>query len=383
MNQEFPVSRSQRVFYFFIALMVFGFGVFIAITFVSRNPLGLLFGMLLCGSSILIVIGTLKRKIMVYDDRIVHINLFRTRELLLADVKGYRIGSKVIYIIPNNTSYSKITINNYAEYTEWEELTKWLDENFTDLDRVDYQADEDSILNDTRLGITETDKKSAIHKARITAIIYNVIGGLFFIFLFVFKRSSLFDAILIIYPLIAIIIIITSKDLIKLFAKPRTPYYSVLIGVYGALIPLFIKSIAGYNILAFNHVWLPFVIAAVGLGMLFLLSGTYKGATTTGGSLSFGRLLTGGIYGFCCVILINCVFDRSTEKLFDARVLSHSITHNKGTHYHLVIGPWGPKSNTSNIDISAAEYFQDTIGSVVDVHLKKGLLNIPWYTVSK
>lgn len=383
MNQEFPVSKGQRVFYFIMALITLGFGVFLGINFVSRNPVGSAFGILLSGSSILIVIGTLKRKIIVYDDRIIHVNLFRTRKLSLTDIKGCRIGQKVISIVPNTTAQSKIIINNYIEYKGIAELTKWLHENFIDLDLVDYQTDLDSVMNDPRLGIIETDRKNAIHKARIIAITYNLVGGLFLILLFGFKRSSIFDAILVIYPFIAVIIIASSKGLIKFFAKQPTPYYSVCIGSYGAIIPLLIKSVAAYSILALNNFWLPFVIATLAFGMLLMFSAPHKEATTKGRSLSFGRLLTGGIYGFGCVILINCNFDRSAEKLFDADVLGHSITHSKGTHYHIVIGQWGPKSSTSDVDVSEAEYFKDTIGTTVSVHLKKGLLNIPWYTVSR
>lgn len=382
MNREFPISKGSKITHFFLALVVLGFGVIIWVALISRNPAFAIFGIFLIGSSILIVIGTLKRKIFVYDDRIVHTNLFRTRELSLIDIKGCRIGQKVINIIPNNSSYSKITINNYIDYAGSGELTKWLRESFTDLDQVDYQTDLQSIQNDNRLGITEADRKSTINKARITAIIYNVIGAVFLILFFVFKKSPVFDAALLIYPFIAVVIIITSKGLIKLFAKPRTPYYTIWIGTFGAIIPMFIKSAADYSILEFNHFWLPFIIAALALGMLIKLSDPNNSATTIGAPLIFISLIIGCLYGFSFVTLTNCDFDRSTEKLFIATVLDHSITHNKGTHYHIVISPWGPKSNTGNIDVSESEYFQEPVGSIVNVHLKKGLLNIPWYTVT-
>ncbi|WP_143014019.1 hypothetical protein [Mucilaginibacter sp. OK268] len=288
----------------------------------------------------------------------------------------------MINIIPNDSSSSKITINNYIDYASSGELTKWLRENFTDLDQVDYQTDLQSILNDPCLGITETDRKSAIHKARITAIIYNVIGGILLILLFVFKKSVLFDAALLIYPIIAVVIILTSKGLIKLFAKPRTPYYTIWMGTFGAIIPMFIKSAADYSILEFNHFWLPFIIAALALGMFIKLSDPNNSATTMGSSLIFAGLITGCLYGFSFVTLTNCDFDRSAEKIYQATVLSHSITNSKGTHYHISISPWGPKSNIGNVDVSESEYFQEPVGSTVNVHLKKGLLKIPWYTVT-
>ncbi len=383
MNREFPISTGSKISYFIVALVTLVLGLFLWIALISRSPGFSVFGIFLVGLSIFIVIATLKRKIVVYDDRIIHANIFRTRELPIADIKGCRVGQKVINIIPNTPSYSKITINNYIDFSGSGDLAKWLRENFTDLNEIDYQADLHSIQNDTRLGITDADRKNTINKARKTAIIYNVIGAVFIILLFVFKKSPLFDAVLLVYPFIAVVIILTSKGLIKLFAKPHTPYYTLWMGTFGAIIPMFIKSAADYSILELNHLWLPCIIAALALGIFIQFSDPNNSATSIGSSLIFVSLIIGCLYGFSFVILTNCDFDHSPEKVFQATILDHNITQGKGRHFHILISPWGPQSNTANVDVSETEYYQDTVGSTVNVYLKKGLLNIPWYTVSK
>ncbi|MGN8068017.1 hypothetical protein [Mucilaginibacter sp. 22184] len=380
MNQEFPVSTGYKIFYGVIALGMIGLGAFLLTTPTPGSAAIYLFPLFFIIGGIILVADKLKSNISIYPDSFVQTGLFKTKSIALTDIKGFRIESKVFYI---ESATSKMTVRSYSELADYRELLLWLRENYQDLVAADYKADLQKILTDQSLGYTEEDRKAALKKAKIISFTYNILGVVLFLINFLVGHDAFYEGLLIMYPIISIFILFTGKGLIYFYINKQSPYYSICFGAFAAIVAMFIKSMDNYYLLPSGHTLPAFLIICVVFFLALKFANSEKAATAMGLASIFLFLATSLAYGFCTFRLINCSFDKSSDKEFHASVINHNITHSKGTHYHLVIGPWGPQRDIESIDVSQFEYFQDTIGSTVNLHLKKGLLSIPWYTISK
>ena len=72
--------------------------------------------------------GQLRKKVIISVDNVIKINALQKKELPTSEIKGCRISTKVIVIEPNTPSFPKIIINNYSDFHNSEDLTKWLKE---------------------------------------------------------------------------------------------------------------------------------------------------------------------------------------------------------------------------------------------------------------
>ena len=328
------------------------------------------------------VVNIIKKRIIITDDSITHVNIFRTKQISFKDIKGCRVGQKVIYIVSNTQQAPNITITNYIDFADSEELSNWFKENFRDLNAEDYETDLTNVLNDSNLGISEDERKAALSQARVIGYSYNIIGIILLVLSFFIKNNVVFEGLLLVYPIIAVFLIAFGKGLLRLIVNRRSPFFTVFLGIYTTILALFIRSFS-FEILNFDHFWLPFISVTAAFVLGLKLSNPSKTATSIGASIIWGFLIFGCCYGYVSVRIVNSLFDNSAPKTFPATVLDHSISHNKGVHYHIFISEWGPQTKKENIDVSQNEYYQDTIGSTVSVHLKKGVLSIPWYIVSR
>eukprot|EP01037_Dinobryon_pediforme_P011528 gene11528-11624_t len=120
-------------------------------------------------------------------------------------------------------------------------------------------------------------------------------------------------------------------------------------------------SLDEYNIVKYENIWLP--VGAVAL------------------VVAVGMLLAAVLYAYGSIVQINCVFDQSQPKLVRTSVYNSDIRQSKGTHYYLYLRPWDNSSTAKSIEVSSGTFNRYPPGSGIDVALKNGLLNVPWYYV--
>lgn len=90
------------------------------------------------------------------------------------------------------------------------------------------------------------------------------------------------------------------------------------------------------------------------------------------------------IYSYAATYGINCVFDESEPKVYQAKVIEKSISRGRRhTTYHLRVEPWGHHHDAENITVAESQYTETEIGQTVSIDYKEGLLNIPWYYIEK
>jgi hypothetical protein len=141
---------------------------------------------------------------------------------------------------------------------------------------------------------------------------------------------------------------------------------------------MLIKSLSQYEIAQYQRIWLPFLSVGIVITLLLYLIGINKSIASIPGQIII-MIVAGLIYGYGCTIQINCVFDKSVPQLIHSSVYNKWIEHNKGTYYHLRLNSWYSEQKLKDIEVSRSNYNKYADGDKIDVNVKKGFLNIPWY----
>lgn len=88
------------------------------------------------------------------------------------------------------------------------------------------------------------------------------------------------------------------------------------------------------------------------------------------------------IYSYAATYGINCAFDNSEPKVYQAEVIDKSISRGRRhTTYYLRVKPWGHHRDAEDISVATSQYNETEIGQTVSIDYKEGLLNIPWYYI--
>jgi hypothetical protein len=79
----------------------------------------------------------------------------------------------------------------------------------------------------------------------------------------------------------------------------------------------------------------------------------------------------------------NCVYDNSEPQVYSTEVLDKRISKGrKGRKtYYLKVAPWGHHYDREEISVSSSQYNEHYIGEKINIDVKEGLFNIPWYYI--
>lgn len=127
-------------------------------------------------------------------------------------------------------------------------------------------------------------------------------------------------------------------------------------------------------------------VGTVGFAILLLiLMATHKLVDSSNKNRSLIYLTVIGniaIYSYAATYGVNCVFDNSEPKVYQAKVIDKSISRGRRhTTYYLKVEPWGHHRDAEKISVAPSQYRETEIGQTVSIDYKEGLLNIPWYYV--
>jgi len=96
-------------------------------------------------------------------------------ELMLDEIKGYRITEKYIFIEANTASKKTIKISTY--FGKINEILLWLAERYPDLDEVQVEVDKKEIMNNALFGQSEEQREEKLAGARKVADALNWTGS--------------------------------------------------------------------------------------------------------------------------------------------------------------------------------------------------------------
>jgi hypothetical protein len=383
MQREFSVSTGMKVFYCLLGVgaIVFSLYLFSMPKNEEVSSLVYLFPLFFTATGAILILNGLRRKVMIEDDRVVNVGVFTTEELLISDIKGYRLGRKGLYIDPISSVNKRITINNYNDFSDSWDLLQYIKKTFKDLDEVDLKEQQETISQNTDLGLTSEERQGKLNRAKTIATLYNVIGVIVAIAALIGNQPYLV-LVAIVYPLLSVVVILTSNGLIKFISnKKRSVYAFIYFGFLAPTIVLLVK-VSDYHLFKFDNLWLPFLFAGLIVFVLLFITGVNRSMESVIGQAAV-MLVTGLVFSFGSITQINCLFDKSPLKVYHAEVLGHHVTHGRNTSYYLYLTTWGPCHEQKEVSVGSKMYANTNVGDTLNVDFKQGLLNIPWFEVTK
>jgi len=387
MEYEYTTSTGYKIFYGIAAIFIVGFTFFMPLLAnnggYNNNPALIIFPILGIAAAALIIINLIKRKIVITDYSIKYINVWGSKEIVIKDIKGFRIGEKAIFICPFDEHTPKLSIKDTLSIGDKKGFVNWLNENFKDLNKEEFESAKAEILQDSSLGITQEDRELKYNNNRKYTVWYSMTGlVLFFFVTYLHTDNRILCVVLLLYPLLGITMMVYSNGLIRLFAKKNSAYLSIFIGLLLPAFALLVQSLVNTKFLNLDNLWLPAALVAIGaFGIVFFVA-IKKSKENLLAQACFA-LIFAVAYGLGAASAINCDFDQAKPKIYGVKVIDHYVTHGKSTSYHITINEWRDGYSSENITVSESFYDNATVGSMVNVNLKPGLLNIPWYYVTE
>lgn len=139
----------------------------------------------------------------------------------------------------------------------------------------------------------------------------------------------------------------------------------------------------------FSSLILPGSFAFIGiLATLFLTHKLIDKNNESRYLLYFLIIINITLYSFAGTYAINCAYDDSKPTIFETEVLDKRISESRRRRrrystYYINIVPWGHHLDREEINIHRSLYYELNPGDKVKINLKKGVFNIPWYSIIK
>ena len=252
MEEEFTTVIGVKIAYGILAVSFFIFTVYISI--INYKGSNTVFITPVIGAIVVLLVGInlLKRKFIITDTSISYACIWSSKEILIKNIRGYRSTVRAIYIYPISSRFPKISIWDSVSLGGTSEFTEILKKTITDLDKAEYDADEEAILNNSNIGSTKEQREDRFENAKIYAIVYNISGIILFVLALMLRiESIILEVVLLLHPLFGLALIAITKGMIRLFAKlDSSAYRSIYLGVFLSelcLIASVLQSKTGYN----------------------------------------------------------------------------------------------------------------------------------------
>jgi hypothetical protein len=90
------------------------------------------------------------------------------------------------------------------------------------------------------------------------------------------------------------------------------------------------------------------------------------------------------LYSYAGTYAANCTYDSSEPEVFTTQVLGKTALKGKRTtSYYVKVAPWGHHYDVESISVPRAQYNELAVGDSIEIDVKKGLFNIPWYYIER
>jgi hypothetical protein len=331
----------------------------------------------------LVVVG--KGRFIISNDRLIERNVwpFNSKEILLADVAGFRFNEQFTCVFARAPNKTKLKFGYTTE--SYAELQQWLADRFPDLDAQEQQEAEAALLADETLGQSEAERRDQLSTARRTVRILTIAGGAATAWLFLQPEPYQW-AILsgLIVPILCLPALWLHPKVLRVDEKKNSGYPSVALPLLLPTMALLLRSVFDHDLLSHDPVW-PMVASVAGcFGLLLMMSNRYfllrKDSRWLAGS---SIIFYAGLYGYSATTTYNFAFDDARPAIHEVKVMGKHKSGGKSTTYYLTVEAWGPKTELNDVTVSADYYEQVGAGKTVTILLMPGKLEMPWYTVAE
>lgn len=333
-----------------------------------------------CGLGLLLLAYLLRSKLVLYADRIELYGLFSVKQMSREQIEGWRVAqgrnSPSVLVLVERNSGRKLQIANI--FRKDAALDEWM-RDLSNLDVRDRIESEKQIDDDIELGSSKQERRAALRQAQKTeiALIFATIAtcawGLIYPRPYVLAVGSL-----VALPWLALFLAWRSHGLFRVDKNQNDAHPTIAIPFIAPGFILTIIIVNSIEVLGVKNA----VVATVVLTLLLAFGATKVDPTLrTRFAMMLLILAFSVAYGFGAAMAINVALDRSSAETYPTAVISQDISRGRSTTYYLVLEPWGPKQEPDRVSVPAYFYRSVAPGETVCVWLRRGALDIAWYTV--
>lgn len=387
--KEYKLAKGWAIFIWVMAPVLIGLFGFLAVMPFIADEIDITLVLILTPISIgmltLMVFGLIdvyKGRLIIQEDRLVSIGVFKSKNLKFDEIKGYTVNEQYIFVEPNTKEKKRIKISQYIG--GYNEILLWLSENYLDLNIVNEQVEEQEILNNESIGWSKENREEKLSNARKISKIINWLGELSFAWTLFYPKPydyAVLSAFII--PIVALIAVKLSRGLIRIDKKDGSAYPSTIFAFIFPSLGLMLRSFLDYDIFDYSNVWIKAFFVTI--AFLFILLFNQKEITfkkkqdyLTVSSLIMFLFA----YGFGAVIYLNCNLDKSEPQHYTATILDKRISTGKHTSYYLKLTAWGQQKDIDEVSVEKGLYNRVDIDSEINIYFRNGKLEIPWFIVT-
>ena len=328
------------------------------------------------------IIDAFRSALHIYPDRIVKREVFKTREIRIADLEGYRLVpsqyTKNIVLFPKQKTEKKIKLPSMLE--QFAGISEWVAQTLPDLDARDAAVEQQAILNDREYGNTERERGALLEKYRNVTKYLNNAGIAVGLWAFIYPSPyEILIVLCALFPLAGIMILVQSNGLVHFDERKNSAYPSIVRMFMMPALALAFRSLLDFSIIDAKQLLLPVLaITAVFSGLMLAKSKEFTGKAW----IKLLPIIFAAVYAYGLTVTGNCLFDRSQPEVFTARVLDKHVTTGKSTTYYVKLAPWGPVAEADDATVTREQYERVQVGKEVYVGKMAGILKIPWFFIS-
>lgn len=210
-------------------------------------------------------------------------------------------------------------------------------------------------------------------------------------FVFYPKPYELLLGILLLIPLLGLILNGLHKPSLATLVeisidKDGNKDYDVADFIDVAALAILLRTVLDYEFESYYSLIIPGTIAFAIILIILLLTHKLIEETTRNKWWIYSSLIFNVcLYSYGGTYAANCTYDYSAPKVYQTRVLDKRIhIGSKGRKtYYIKVNPWGSHYDKEEISVPIVQYNEINVDDIVDIDLKKGLFDIPWYYIER
>lgn len=388
--KEYQILQSSKIFTYCLAIVFITISVCFLITNHKKlelNDLTSLLKPIIFFAIIAIMISSImyirKAKIIITNNSIKKIGLFKTTELFIDEIEGFSYNNNTYTVVSDNGKKRQVLqfSNSFAGF---EEISSWLHRNSVNTDLKIDKKNRKQAFEDELFGDSVKERKILLRKYESIAKYINWVGGVLSIWIFFYPSPYVFSVVSgIIFPFVIILILIFNNHY-KLELNKNDYYPDLTTAFIFPILFLFLRTIADHNIYNYSNIWFLITIFTISLYCLLNIRNirnivaNFKDKNKV--AIDIIILLFLAFYSFSIIIFTNWYYDKPDGHVFKTKITEKVET--KKTRY-IKIEKWEQEKNIDRIDIDRTIYNKVKIGDTVKVKLYTGWLSIPWYELSE
>jgi len=334
------------------------------------------------GFGLWMIAGMLRSKVVLTADAVAVQGIFRVRRLARTDIAGWRLlslqyGQKALVLSPKDPRAPTLKIaSSMRTDSVWDAWVAAL----PDLDQQEARALEAEVAANAELGQTPEQRLARLAATRKLVNLLNYATYAVAAWGYVYPRPyELALLVLGVLPWIAIVLVAKSSGLLRIDTRRGDPRPGLGVPVIVPGLVLLLRAVLDVEVLEVERALMFAAGTAAVLTWAAVMSDAGMRAKPAGALLL--ALLACG-YGYGVVVLVNWRLDSATGENYRVAVLARHVSSGRHTSYHILLEPWGPRTEPADVTVSRDLYTVAAPGSSVCVHRGPGALGISWYDVA-